>query len=68
MVAIQCSYPITCRCEHLGASHWEYEELSELVTIPVGDFSGLFAHATVPKDGKRYWAAIALGSSEPEEG
>ncbi|QRW04045.1 Transposase family Tnp2 protein [Ceratobasidium sp. AG-Ba] len=52
---------------HLGAQHWEYDQLSELVAIPVEDFSGIFALLRVPMSYGEYWVTISLNNLEPEE-
>ncbi|QRV96762.1 hypothetical protein RhiJN_24780 [Ceratobasidium sp. AG-Ba] len=52
---------------HLGAQHWEYNQLSELVAIPVKDFSGIFALLRVPMSYGEYWVTVSLNNLEPEE-
>lgn len=48
-------------------SHWAYDELSDLVAIPVSDFSGIFALLAVPMSYGHYWITVALNNLEPEE-
>ncbi|KAG9074782.1 hypothetical protein FS749_013632 [Ceratobasidium sp. UAMH 11750] len=52
---------------HLGVNHWEYNQLSDPIAIPVDRLSGLFALMRVPMSYGQYWVTIALNNLEPEE-
>lgn len=65
------SYHIVCnlsyfRAAHYGISSWEYNSLSELLAIPVTQFSGHFALFRVPMSYGQYWVTVSLDRVSPE--
>jgi hypothetical protein len=48
-------------------SSWTYDQLSDLIAIPVDRFSGVFALFKVPMFFTNYWVTVALDSVSPED-